>query len=72
MHELELGVVKFFFVHLIRIFYAVGVNTVAEFDKRYVANNVYCNSSSNDPVVFEWFQHLLVILYDAFHPAYLL
>jgi hypothetical protein len=38
MHEFELGVFKDFLIHLIRLLFACGPGTVAEFDRRYVLN----------------------------------
>ncbi|KAF9651417.1 hypothetical protein BDM02DRAFT_3184431, partial [Thelephora ganbajun] len=35
MHEFELGVFRDFLIHLLRLLYACGVETIAEFDHRF-------------------------------------
>ena len=42
MHEFELGVFKDFLIHLIRLLFACGPETVAEFDRWYVLSLQFC------------------------------
>jgi hypothetical protein len=43
LHEFELGVWKAFFLHMLRIFYAFGQDTIQELNLRYVDHDLLPN-----------------------------
>jgi hypothetical protein len=67
MHELELGIIKAFLIHLIRILYLVGAERVTQFDKRYVLLVFKLPITLNICLGSVIYPHLVAILSVALH-----
>jgi len=61
MHEVELGVFKDLFTHLIRMCHAMGKDTVQELNERFVAEISFVFDSKLLILGFEKYQHLAIV-----------
>lgn len=71
MHEVELGVWRALFIHLMRILQATKPTAIADIDHRYPDSfllDFYFSSHIHLPIVIGVYQHLGVIRFENLQP----